>query len=131
MVILINICTNIIHGTTTTTQSAYEKAIAEILKEENVVKKAQEQLRNDQAKFEKEKNEMQRSAENTDVIQLNVGGDIMSTTRETLTRVPNSLLSVMFNGRWEQKLQIDQDNHIFFDYNPIVITVAGENGPGN
>ncbi|EPS57124.1 hypothetical protein M569_17698, partial [Genlisea aurea] len=54
------------------------------------------------------------------VIRLNVGGEIIMTTRQTLTKIPKSTLYFMFNGRWEQKLQIDQNGNIFFDFNPII-----------
>lgn len=63
---------------------------------------------------------MEKYTESIDVIQLNVGGDIITTTRETLMRVPKSLLSTMFNGRWEQKLQTDPNENIFFDFNPVL-----------
>jgi hypothetical protein len=63
---------------------------------------------------------MQKDIKKTDVIRLNVGGEIMMTTRETLTRVPKSILSIMFNGRWENKLETDKNDNIFLDFNPIV-----------
>jgi hypothetical protein len=40
-----------------------------------------------------------------DVLQLNV---------ETLTKIAKSTLSLMFNGRWEHKLQRDQNGNDFF-----------------
>jgi hypothetical protein len=42
------------------------------------------------------------------------------TTRQTLTRVPKSILSMMFNGRWEHKLPLDKNQNIFLDFNPIL-----------
>ena len=65
-------------------------------------------------------NQISNSIKNTDVIRFNVGGEIMMTTRETLTHIQKSILSIMFNGRWEQKLQIDQNGYIFLDFNPIL-----------
>ena len=54
-----------------------------------------------------------KSIENIDVIRLNVGGEIIMTTRQTLTKIPKSILSIVFNGRWEHKLQIDRKSEIF------------------
>jgi diphthamide biosynthesis methyltransferase len=79
-----NTFTNIIQSTTTT-QSIYAKAVVEILKMENVLKRDEEQLKIDRQKFEEEKKQMQKDINNIDVIQLNVGGQIIMTTRETLT----------------------------------------------
>ncbi len=42
------------------------------------------------------------------------------TTRETLTHIQKSILSIMFNGRWDKKLQIDKNGFIFLDFNPIL-----------
>ncbi len=42
------------------------------------------------------------------------------TTRQTLTKIPKSTLSILFNGRWEHKLQTDQNGNIFFDFNSII-----------
>ncbi len=55
-----------------------------------------------------------------DVVQLNVGGEIMITTRETLTSIPKSILYLMFNGQWESKLPRDRNGNIFLDFNPIL-----------
>lgn len=51
---------------------------------------------------------------------MNIGGELIVTTRETLISVPNSLFSILFNGRWEQNLQRDENENIFFDFNPIL-----------
>ena len=84
------------------------------------MKRDKEQLKNDRQKLEEEKKQMQKFVENTDVIRLNVGGEIIMTTRQTLTRVPKSILALMFNCRCEHKLEIDQNGNIFFDLNPIL-----------
>ncbi len=56
----------------------------------------------------------------TDVIQLNVGGQLITTTRSTLTRIHKSTLAIMFNGRWENELIRDKHGNIFLDFNPIL-----------
>ena len=53
-----------------------------------------------------------------DIIDLNVGGQKLSTTRSTLCLVEGSLLASMFSGRWEDSLKRDKDGAVFFDFNP-------------
>lgn len=92
--ILINdINTSTINTESTTTQLTYEKAAEE---------------------------EIEKIINPNDIFQLNVGGEILQTTRETLTRIPNSILSIMFNGQWENKLEKDKNENIFLDFNPII-----------
>ena len=53
-----------------------------------------------------------------DLINLNVGGTKLTTTRSTLCQVEDSLLAAMFSGRWEDNIKRDQDGAVFFDFNP-------------
>ena len=53
-----------------------------------------------------------------DVIELNVGGQAMTTKRSTLCQVGGSLLSSMFSGRWDNSMSRDKDGRIFLDFNP-------------
>ena len=53
-----------------------------------------------------------------DLINLNVGGTKITTTRSTLCQVEDSLLAAMFSGRWEDNIKRDQDGAVFFDFNP-------------
>ncbi len=89
MIILIN--------NTTAIKSITKKVIPEIRKTENNSKKDEEQLKSDHEKFEKEK-QITKIVENIDVIRLNVSNEMMMTTRETLTRIPKSILSMIFNA---------------------------------
>jgi len=102
-----------------TTQSLYEKAINEIRRMRDNLNKEEKQLKIDREKLKQDKR-ISKLIENIDVIQFNVGGEIIITTRETLTKIPKSTLSLMFNGRWEHKLQRDQNGNIFLDFNPIL-----------
>lgn len=55
-----------------------------------------------------------------DVIELNIGGQKMTTLRSTLTVVGGSKLAQMFKDKPSvKKLPIDKDGAVFFDYNPI------------
>lgn len=56
----------------------------------------------------------------TDRIKLNVGGERVTTTRETLTFFSATRLAALFSGRWENKLQRDRKGRIFLDVNPTV-----------
>jgi hypothetical protein len=53
-----------------------------------------------------------------DIIKLNVGGTKITTKRSTLCQVKGSLLASMFSGRWEDSLARDEDDRVFFDFNP-------------
>ncbi len=53
-----------------------------------------------------------------DIIDLNIGGQRLSTTRSTLCQVEGSLLASMFSGRWQDDLKRDKDGAVFFDFNP-------------
>ena len=55
-----------------------------------------------------------------DIIRLNVGGEIILTTRKTLVSVSKSVLSKLFNGRWEGKLRDDSTATVFLDFNPAL-----------
>jgi hypothetical protein len=56
-----------------------------------------------------------------DIIELNVGGQRITTFRSTLTVVPNSKLALLFakDNRNKTKPKTKQDKVYFFDYNPV------------
>jgi hypothetical protein len=68
----------------------------------------------------KEEIQTAKPVDPTDTFHLNVGGEIIITTRQTLMKVHKSTLFILFNGQWEKKLSKDQSGNIFFDFNPIV-----------
>jgi hypothetical protein len=54
-----------------------------------------------------------------DVIELNIGGQKMTTLRSTLTVIPNSKLARMFSsGNGKTTTLVDKQGAVFFDYNP-------------
>jgi hypothetical protein len=91
----------------------------EIRKIEKDLKEEKNQLEKDRKKFEEEK-QISKMINPTDVFKFNVGGEIIMTTRQTLTQIPKSIFSVVFNGRWEHKLHSDPEGNIFLDFNPIL-----------
>jgi hypothetical protein len=82
-------------------------------------KKEENQLEMDHEELEQETS-TSKPVDHTDIFQLNVGGEIIITTRQTLMKISESTLSILFNGQWDQKLQTDQNGNIFFDFNPIL-----------
>ncbi len=55
-----------------------------------------------------------------DVIELNVGGQRITTLRSTLTAVPNSKLALMFtNDKKIISQSREKKSRVFFDYNPV------------
>ena len=60
---------------------------------------------------------------NDDVIELNIGGQKITTLRSTLTAIPSSKLALMFNNSHaKHTLLIDKEGVVFFDYNPLYFT---------
>ena len=54
-------------------------------------------------------------ARTTDVIHLNVGGEIIVTTRQSLTSMSTSLLAKLFKGGWK-----DLETNPYLDFNPAL-----------
>ena len=53
-----------------------------------------------------------------DIVRLNVGGQKFTSKRSTLCQVKGSLFATMFNGRWENSVERDEEGAVFFDFNP-------------
>ena len=71
------------------------------------------------AEYIEEKGRMKAlTVHDNDIINLNVGGQKLTTKRSTLCQVESSLLAIMFSGRWEESLERDQDGAVFLDFNP-------------
>ena len=96
-----------------------QKNLEKLRQMSDELKKDRKQLAADRKKFNNEK-ALNRSIDQSDVIHLNVGGEMIATTRQTLISLPKSLFSILFNGRWEQRLYHDDQESIFLDFNPIV-----------
>mmetsp|Transcript_70347 Transcript_70347/g.153271 ORF Transcript_70347/g.153271 Transcript_70347/m.153271 type:complete len:420 (-) Transcript_70347:66-1325(-) len=57
-----------------------------------------------------------------EVIELNVGGTPMTTTRETLCLAEGSLLAGMFSGNFESGHKKDKEGRVFLDLDPPIFT---------
>mmetsp|Transcript_46995 Transcript_46995/g.132585 ORF Transcript_46995/g.132585 Transcript_46995/m.132585 type:complete len:340 (+) Transcript_46995:199-1218(+) len=53
-----------------------------------------------------------------DVVELNVGGEPVSTSRAVLCSAQGSLLAGMFSGNFDAGLKRDKDNRVFLDVDP-------------
>merc|ERR1719183_2464382 len=54
----------------------------------------------------------------SDVLDLNVGGQLISTTRAVLCSAEGSLLSGMFSGNFDGGLKRDKQDRVFLDVDP-------------
>jgi len=70
---------------------------------------------------EKESMSQLTSVAASELIELNVGGENITTTRSTLTSAKGSMLASMFSGRWEDKLTRDKEGRVFLDLNPYAV----------
>ena len=101
-----------------TTESAADQYLVEISKAIHEFKDEEKSIKMDRERLSELKTIGMVRTEGTDAISLNVGGEIIVTTRATLTRIPKSLFNVLFHGRWEDRLPSDFDSNFFFDFNP-------------
>ena len=93
--------------------SEKRKAFDEKLQAERAV------LNQDRKNLEKEIALMNTLGEGShDLVHLNVGGKLMTVKRSTLCQHKGSMLANMFSGRWEQSLDRDEKNRVFFDFIP-------------
>ena len=56
----------------------------------------------------------------TNVIRLNVSGEVMMNTRDLLTSVTTSTLAKLFNGRWKDRVHYDMERNVSLDLNPTL-----------
>ncbi len=85
----------------------FKREFNEIIEEERAKMMAEVQA----YKAEKERMEAFVVSDD-DIIDLNVGGQKLTTTRSTLCQVEGSLLASMFSGRWEDSLKRDKDGAV-------------------
>jgi hypothetical protein len=57
-----------------------------------------------------------------DVVELNIGGTPISTSRAVLCSVSGSLLSGLFSGNFERGQKRDRDGKVFLDVDPAIFT---------
>ncbi len=91
----------------------FKREFNEIIEDERAKMMAEVQ------EYKAEKERMQAFVvSDDDIIDLNIGGQKLTTTRSTLCQVEGSLLASTFSGRWQDSLKRDKDGAVFFDFNP-------------
>jgi septum formation inhibitor MinC len=114
-----------LHNKTNEAKEAFDHALVELERQkaenEKQYKEQLEQLKEERRKWDEEKVIIEKlAASASPIVNLNVGGEKMSTSRATLTIAEGSLLATMFSGKWEDKLMKDTNGCIFLDYDPVV-----------
>eukprot|EP00906_Rhabdomonas_costata_P002507 RCo003962 len=84
------------------------------------------QLEENRKAFSDECARMQALTHPGDIVEINAGGKVFTTERNTLTRYPESLLGILFNGRWESSVAKDKEGRVFLDVNPTLFENAFE-----
>jgi hypothetical protein len=98
---------------------ALQKSMNEEL---DAIEKAKAQLKCEREAFEEEKAVMNKLPTQGDqIVELNIGGENITTHRSTLCAVQGSMLAAMFSGRWEEQLQKDKDGRYFLDHDPYCV----------
>ena len=91
-----------------------EKKQNEIARRETLLEQKENRLRKEKEKFRNELDYVENlNTIQSEVIQLNVGGQRFTTSVSTLTCVPDSMLGVMFSGR--HSLNTGPDGCVFID----------------
>ena len=104
----------------TSIEDSTEDPLLEAIKKEyGKYQTDRKQIKIDKKKLEDEK-KMGKRVKMTDVIRLNVGGEIIVTTRNSLTSVSMSVLTKLFNGRWDERMSHDMETNLFLDFNPVL-----------
>ena len=87
---------------------AMKKKQSELEEREAALEKAAATLKRDRSQVFGDKAD-------SDVLQLNIGGDKLAVLRRTLTSVEGSMLASRFSGRWDESLEKDSDGNFFLD----------------
>eukprot|EP01124_Arcella_intermedia_P015170 TRINITY_DN21693_c0_g1_i1.p1 TRINITY_DN21693_c0_g1~~TRINITY_DN21693_c0_g1_i1.p1 ORF type:complete len:472 (-),score=112.61 TRINITY_DN21693_c0_g1_i1:36-1451(-) len=94
-----------------------EKAELERNQQELIIKENKLQLEKENWEQEKKK-VLEMNLKLSDIIWLNVRGEVFATTRNTLCSLEDSMLAVMFSGR--HHLKIDSNGHYVIDRDPVL-----------
>jgi len=81
------------------------------------IKEEEQRIQAAQTDFEASRKKIQ-SLVRTNRVSLNIGGHVFQTTRQTLSKQPNSMLSAMFSGQNEDIMKPDENGNYFIDRDP-------------
>jgi hypothetical protein len=92
-----------------------EKQSREAREERKALKKQRREVEQDRAAFEEEKADMEKAHTFQSKILLNFGGHKFTTSRQTLTSVPDTYFASLFSGRFELTPDAADDGSYFID----------------
>jgi len=99
----------------------------QIQKETEALEARERELKRTEQSFEDEKEKMSmlkgHKATGSDILEINVGGEVMLTKRSTLTLPEGTVLEAMFSGRWDESLDRDASGRAFLDFTPEVFRI--------
>jgi len=92
--------------------------------EQKLLAERETALEADREKLQAEKEAMMKAGiTESDLLSINVGGQIFAVKRSTLLMAPEgSLLSLMFSGRWDASISRDAEGRMFLDMSPPVFS---------
>lgn len=100
--------------------SLFRQATAKLSDAQKLTDEAHDLLKQDLEKVREEKSNFEKMIKTLNqvhfasTVKLNVGGKIYKTTLNTLRKDPDSMLCVMFSGRYEVKVD-EEDGAYFID----------------
>lgn len=77
----------------------------------------------ERAEFEAERTRISReSVASSDIITISMGGEYFAdVSRATLCQIEGSYFASAFSGRWEDKLPLDSQGRVFFEFGPKLL----------
>ena len=100
-----------------------KRLIGDFKRAKNILKEARDKIENGFKELNKERDTLaakdgECDTDESEILNINSGGGIISVTRDTLTQIKGTRLEDLFCGRWEKRLLRDGDGRIFLDVNP-------------
>ncbi|UJR23037.1 hypothetical protein I4U23_026063 [Adineta vaga] len=114
-----------LHNRTDAAKLAFDEAVEELERQRSEndrrYQTKRDQLREERRLWDEERAALEKLVSSaSSIVNLNVGGEKISTTRHTLTQPEGSLLAAMFSGKLDHKLTKDSTGCIFLDYDPAL-----------
>ena len=99
-----------------------DRLVGILTTETNNLTEQHARLNTDRQELTEKRRQVRQIVDPRELVRLNVGGRIFVTRRETLTKVPKSILAKVFDGSYGATLQRDTDGSYFLDYNPTLFS---------